>query len=86
MIQEKKPVNILDMVDDKQVKLNELKRKTCAYIKEQYSAGKSKEDILENINKIDLPLSLHLAITSKFSEVCKYGRILTKREREVYRS
>jgi len=57
---------------------------TCLFIKTAFDEKQTKESIFEQIKKIDLPLNIHLAVSGRFSEICKYGRILTERERKIY--
>ena len=62
-----------------------LLRRTCELIKQMHDEGTEKKVISEAINKINLPLDIHLAVTGRFSEICKFGRILTDAERRIFR-
>ena len=84
-------INIFDLFTDKEKEANErrkkeiqLMRKTCDYIFCAHREKKSNADIEKQIKALDLPLSVHMAVFGRFSEICKYGRILTERERRIY--
>ena len=40
--------------------------------------GKTKDEIAEVLQKINLPIDIHLAVFGHFSEICKHGKILKK--------
>lgn len=40
--------------------------------------GKTKEEIADVLQKINLPIDIHLAVFGHFSEICKHGKILNK--------
>ena len=92
MIKESAPVSIFDLFTPQEKAANErrkkeiqLMNKTCQYIFCAHREKVKNEDIEKQIKALDLPLSIHMAVFGRFSEICKYGRILTERERKIYR-
>jgi hypothetical protein len=82
-------INIFDMVDkkDQQEALKKrLLNGTCQLIKRMADQGSTQKEITDAIEKIDLPLNIHMAVYGRFSEICKYGRILTPSQRRLFNS
>lgn len=79
-------INIMDMVDSEAVKMATLKRKAAKVVKIMSDEGKSDEEIEAKIRATELPLGIHLAVMGSFSELKRYGRFLTRRERQVFNS
>lgn len=84
------PINIFDLLSEKEKEENkirkqeiELMNKTCDYIYMSHRDGFANEEIERQLKKLNLPMSIHLAVFGRFSEICKYGRILTSKERKI---
>lgn len=60
-------------------------RKTCELIKQMNAEGSSQKEITDALKLIKLPLDIHLAVFGHYSEICKFGRILTDAERRIFR-
>ena len=82
-------INIFDMVTEKdhqEALKKSLFNGTCQLMKRMFDNGSSQKDITDAIEKIDLPLNMHMAVYGRFSEICKYGRVLTPSERKLFKS
>jgi len=79
----KQPIDIFSMIDTNEKKRSELLNKTCQTMKALKNEGKTPQEIEFLIKKINLPLDMHLCVFGHFTEICKYGRLLTKNERKV---
>ena len=86
MITTQKPVDIMGMVDETAAKKAHLLNKTCKAMKILKDKGWNNEAIEKTINYVNLPLDIHLTVTAHFTEICRYGRLLTKRERKLFNS
>jgi len=69
-----------------ELKRIELRNKTIKFVFDQHKSGKSNDQIMELVNSIKLPLDIHLQITGRFSEICKYGQILSNKQRKLFNS
>ena len=90
MIKVSKQINILDMVDKKEIdrkqKEKELLNKGILLIKTMKKECKTDKQIETQIKELNLPFGAHLALLGNYSEILKYGRILTKNERKLFNS
>lgn len=79
--------DILNMVSDNTVEQRKriLLNKTCGLIKMLYDEGEEKELICEQIKGINLPFDIHIAVMGRFSEICRFGRILSESERRIFK-
>lgn len=77
--------DIFEMSATQEQKKNILLKKTCSLIKRMNDEGTEKTKIYETINNINLPFDIHIAVTGRFSEICKFGRILTESERKLFK-
>jgi hypothetical protein len=79
--------DILEMIPDNTLeqKRRILLNKTCGLIKMLYDAGQEKESICEQIKEINLPFDVHIAVMGRFSEICRFGRILSESERKIFK-
>lgn len=78
------PINIFDLRDDKAMKERDLFNRVCSLMKKMTDEGKAQKEITDAIDKIELPLKMHMAAYGRFSEICKYGRVLTPSERNLF--
>jgi hypothetical protein len=79
--------DILEMIPDNTIeqKRRILFNKTCGLIKRLHDDGKENEYIFEQLKDIKLPFDVYLAVTGKFSEICRFGRILSESERKIFK-
>ena len=88
MIQASEPINIMDMVDQKEIDRKAKEKKALnlgiVLIKKMKEEGSTDKEIEKQIHAIELPLSVHMALLGRYSEILKYGRILSKQERKLF--
>ena len=74
----------MTLIDPKGTKRKSQFRELCLKIKQLHDAGKTNAEIENLIRVMELPLDMHMACLGRFTEICKYGRILSKTERKIY--
>ena len=74
----KNAIDILSMIDTPEQKRKRLFNQTCVLMQQLSKEGKTKDEIAEVQQKINLPIDIHLAVFGHFSEICKHGKILKK--------